>query len=260
MIVFLKKLIRSVYSWWVVNTAKRYYAQGSITVIGELEKAIEDKNWRAIRWVSYAIRKLNRTQGMPELLDQIALIKNTGLDSKRQFENLLTEIHAACFLSKTLGEAVLEVESRSNKVKSPYAKANKFCDIKTLANGDELYYEVKDASSETTTIYQKNGVIHFEPMDDDKVERWIKNQTKEADECGAHYLICRVPVWQEDASDTEEFYKEWLKRVMKTQFRIQRHVSRQEIIVKTNFSISSHLKGIYILKAFGYVKILWGDS
>ena len=240
-----------------MNTVEKYYSQQSVAVTGELKKAIEDKEYKTLIWVRYAIRNLIKTKGMPEVLKQLARIKITGVESKRQFKNLLTEIHAACFLSKTLGETVLEVESKSHKVKSPYAKPNKACDIKTLANDEELYYEVKDASSEITNSYQKNGVTYFEPMEGDKVEQWLKNQTKEADRCGANYLICRVPVWRQDASNTEEFYYKWLNEVMKKLFIIQCRLSKQKIIVKTSLSVSPHLKGIYILKAFGHIKVLF---
>ncbi len=119
-----------------------------------------------------------------------------------------------------------------------------------------MYYEVKDASSEITTSYKKNGVTHFEPSGDDKVERWIKDQVKEADKCGANYLICRVPVWLEDTTSIEDFYQDWVNRIFKTLFQVKRRLSECELIVKPNFSISPYMRGIYLLKAFGHIKVL----
>jgi DNA polymerase III delta subunit len=148
-----------------------------VPVTGELEAAITDRNFKTLRWVSYAIQHLTRAAGLTELLDDLASVTKTGSDSERRFENLLTEIHAASFLSDTLNETVLEVESRAHKVESPHANPNKSCDIKTATNGNNVYYEVKNSSSEITTSYEKRGVIYFKPIDDRKLEQWIKEKT-----------------------------------------------------------------------------------
>lgn len=235
------------------STVKRYYEKRSVQVTGELEAAVEDMNFKALRWVNYAIRYLASVEGMTELLDQLASVKRTGSDSERQFNNRLTEIHAASFLSSVINETVLEVESKSHNVRSPYAVHNRYCDIKTAKDGNKLYYEVKDSSSEITTSYEKHGSAYFKPMDDQKVEQWIKDQTKKADKCGANYLICNVPVWS--VENKSKFYKEWVNRIMKKHFCITQKKTKRELIASPTFSVSSHVRGVYILTAFGYIKI-----
>ncbi len=241
-----------------INFIENYFKDRSITVIGELVKAFENNNLKTLKWVEYAIKNFSKTKGMDELLAQLAGIEISGTGSERIFKNLLTEIHAACFLSKTLGEIVLEVDSKSNDVISSYRSSQEQqCDIKSsTAKGDIYYYEVKDASSELESRYQRKGITHFNPMNDEKIEKWMKEKTKEAEKKGADFLICRVPVWLDLGEEDEE----WIDRIMGKKFKIQKRVSNQEIIVQPNFSVLSYLKGIYIIKEFRYIKVLFDIS
>ena len=257
MFTFVRRLLDRLYCWWLTETTDRYYRRRAITVNGELREAIYERNFKALRWVSYSIKRLINVKGMPDLLEELALIKKRGPDSERQFNNKLTELYAACFLNKMLGEKVLEIESRSNKIRSPFTNNEKYCDLKTSVGEEEFYYEVKDASSEITSSCIENGETFFDRMDDKKVERWIKDQTKEADKCGANYLICRVPVWLNDATNVEDFYLSWVNRIFKTLFQVKQRVSTRELVVKPNFNISFHMKGIYLVKAFGHIKVVF---
>jgi len=237
-----------------MNSIEKYYKDRSIDIVGELAQRIEKKNYKTLKYIKCAINNLNDVRGMSELLKQLALIEVTGNNSKIIFKNSLTEIHAACFLSKTLGEKVLEVDSKSNAVISPHGESNKQCDIKTSnAIGEINYYEVKDASSEQMSCEEKKGNTYFVPMGDEEVEQWMKNKVKVAVRKGANYLICRVPKW----GDFNEADEDWLDRVLNERFIMQKRLNNYEIIVKANFTVPSYLKGMYILKPSWYQKILF---
>jgi hypothetical protein len=127
--------------------------------------------------------------------------------------------------------------------------------MKATKNGSPLYYEVKDSSSEITTSYEKHGAIYFDPMDDQKVEQWIKEKTEDADRRGANFLICRVPVWSGKFADENEFYGDWGNRIMKQHFLTKKRIGPQEFLVRPTFRIASHVQGVYILKKFGHIRI-----
>ncbi len=240
----------------MLKTIENYYANNNISIIGELKEAIDSGNTKACCWVKDSIISLVDVKGMPEFLAQLASININGCESERQFDNSLTELHAANFLAQELNENVVGIESKSHKIKSPFSKKNKYCDIKTKINEDEIFYEVKDASSEKMSSYKEKNVIHFEPMSDEKVEQWIKNKLKEVDLCGANYLICRVPIWLEDHTKEEDFYLKWREQVFRNLFEILQIKSKNEFYVAANFSLSSHVKGFYIIKSFGYIKMM----
>ncbi len=237
---------------------QKYYKKNNISPLGRLKEDINNRNEKALRYIDYAIKNLLNVVGIKDKLREIALIKKSGNEGERIYHNSIMELHDMFFVHNVLKLNILEVDSRTNDILSPYRKIERSCDIKACDATDTYYFESKDASSEIMTVYQKNGGEYFTPTDDNKIERWIANKSKEADEKGANYLICRVPVWVYDVYQQEkEFYDKWAERIFKNSFTIKSKTSKNETIISPRIQLSSDFKGIYVIKEFGYLK--FGD-
>jgi len=236
----------------------RYYARKQgIAISGHLKQDLDRRNYKALKWVVYALRRNRRIPGVIESFEDLSTVNIKDNDTARIYHNSLTELHALCFVEKSLGFRVTELESRSRKIHSPFREKNeKSCDIKALDNGGvEHYFEVKDASRETMTQKRENDNIFFSPSTEEEIENWIKSQTVESGVCGAQYLICRVPFWSCTDLSKEYFLDEWPKSIFKRHFTIRSEQGSGNYGLSTNFNRSRSLLGIYVLKEFAYLSL-----
>lgn len=229
---------------------RRYYKKQSISISNQdLLSDIRKTELKALSHISYVIKHLNDVTGIDGKLNDIALINKKGFELERIYNNILTEIHAIHFLHDTLKYKIIEVESSSNKkVTSPHGQGNKICDIKAFDGMNEIYFEVKDASSELTTAsINKNCVTRFTPMLDNNIRQWVRSKMEEALDKGANYLICRVPAWGSNNN-----LSKWAERVFKK--LISYKINENEFKLKT-FNSKTYFKGIYIIKTEGWIKL-----
>ncbi len=222
-----------------------YYNNQNIKIINWMKKDIDENNHLALFYVEYAIKNLMNIKGVKDLLKDISEIEETEIKGERIYHNSIMELHAIYFVDKTLKLRILEVESKNNTILSPNRKGDKSCDIKALNCNKNCYFESKDASSEITTSYVRGEMVHFTPMFEEQIKKWIQYKTEKADDKGANYLICRVPVWRSE----EEFYNQWADRII----NIKKKISRNNFIVEIPFKVSPTFKGIYIIKPDRYL-------
>lgn len=224
-----------------------YYRNSNILPIGKLKKDLDSKNVPALKYVVYLIKHLLQVKGVNDLLRDIALIPQGGNESKRIYRNSMMQFHAIYFVHKTLHLYVLEVESNSNKILSPYRKGDKSCDIKARDSKHDYYFEAKDSSAEIISEHENNGAVFFTPMDgENEIEKWIMRQTLAADRKGANYLICRVDVWGVTPSKRESLV-EWIDSIFGEHFIIGNKDNLHQIVVSPKCQLSHHFKGIYVI-------------
>lgn len=223
-----------------------YYKNNNILPIGELKKDIDHKNMQALQYVVYLIKYLLQVKGVNDLLRDIALIQQDGNEGERIYRNSIMQLHAIYFVHKTLRLHLLEVESNSNKILSPYRNGDKSCDIKARDSKQDYYFESKDSSSEIISEHGNDDEVYFTRMDDDKIEKWILRQTLAADRKGANYLICRVDVWNVTPSESESLVS-WIDSIFKDHFIIVNKDNLHQIVVSPKHQLSPHFKGIYVL-------------
>ncbi len=229
-----------------------YYSENGIEVIGPLAKAIATDEFKALRYVEHAIEQLASVPGMGELLRDLARIQKDGNEGERIYYNSLTQLHAAGFAHKELKLRVLAVESRSQQVLSPRKAGDKSCDFKASDGSREYFFETKDASAETMSQSRYDGAIHYTPMGEEEIGPWIVKRCREADEKGADYLICRVPVWVSGWEEEEqEFYDKWIRKV----FKVKAQPAKHKVVIAKPEGLSGQFKGVYIVKAFGYLRL-----
>ena len=251
-LLFINRVFSFLRPFFMKKTIQKYYQDRSINVVGLLKNHIEESNEKALRYIKYAIKNLLGVKGVEQLLEHVAQVVKPGNEGERIYYNSLMELHAIYFVHNSLKLAVLEVESRTNKVLSPNRKGDKSCDIKATNSVRDYYFESKDASSEIMTSYEDRGHTFYTPMDDDEIREWVIRKSKEANEKGANYLVCRVPVWVPDAGLAKrDFYNEWITRV----FEIKQKISRNSFVITLPIRLSSNFEGIYIIKEFGYLKL-----
>lgn len=223
-----------------------YYKSNNILPIGELKKDIDGKNVQALKYVVYLIKHMLHVNGVSDLLRDIALIQLGGNEGKRIYRNSIMQLHAIYFIHKALRFHVLEVESNSNKILSPYRKGDKSCDIKARDSKHDYYYESKDSSAEIISEYKHDDAVHFEPIDEGGIEKWIWRQALAAGGKGANYLICRVDVWGVAPSKKESLFS-WIDSIFKDYFIIKNKDNLHQIIVSPKQQLSPYFRGIYIL-------------
>ncbi len=227
-----------------------YYSERGIEVVGPLAEAIATDNFRALRHVEYAIEHLASVSGMGELLRDLARIQKDGNHGKRIYLNSLTQLHAVGFAHKELKLHIQAVEAINQPVLSPRRIGDKSCDFRASDGHEESYFETKDSSAETMSEHRIKGIIHFDPMNERKIGDWIINRCRNAEKKGADYLICRVPVWDNWEEEEREFYGKWIREV----FEVKSQPDKNEVVISRP-SGTGQLKGIYIIKAFGYLRI-----
>jgi len=234
------------------RTIETYYQESGIEIIGHLAEDIAMDGFKALRHVEYAIAQLATVPGMRELLRDLARVEKDGNDGERIYLNSLTQLHSVGFSHKELKLQVLAVESKSWAVLSPRRIGDKSCDFKASDGGRGYFFETKDASAETMSQARYGGAIHYTPMGEEEIGPWIIKRCRDAEEKGADYLICRVPVWVQGWEEEEqEFYDKWIRKV----FKIKEQPSKHEVIISKPEELSSQFKGVYIIKSFGYLKL-----
>jgi len=202
--------------------------------------------------VEYAIEHLTSVPGMGELLRDLARIQKDGNDGERIYDNSLTQLHAVGFAHKELKLQIVAVESKSQQVLSPRRTGDKSCDFKASDGSREYFFETKDASSETMSQSQDGDFIDYTPMGEEEIGPWIIKRCRDAEEKGADYLICRVPLWVRGWEEEEqEFYDKWIRKV----FKVKAQPAKHEVIISNPEGLSDQFSGVYIIKAFGYLRI-----
>lgn len=234
----------------------KYYRERGVELGSYLAQDLVKRNARALRYVSYAINNLECVKGVRYLLSELALITNSGIneqnDPYREYHNKIMELHSLYFVNQQLGLLITEVESKRTKVKAPNRIGNKTCDLCAYDGQDTIYFEAKDASSEITSQYEKNGYTHFEPMSEEKINMWITEKCKEAIEKGANYLCCRVPMWMSpDESKRPNKYSRWVKTIYPDAQKIAHNQFQIDLKLDT---IPFFFRGFYVIKSWGYLK------
>jgi len=144
---------------------EEYLKDHSITPVGYLSKDLTENNWKALRFPAYAINNLAYLKYLPEKIKEIATIEIKNNQTKSRYYNLLTEFFGAWFISDTLGLHVNQIEySPTFKIISPHSLANKSCDIMVKERKSNIYFEVKDMSSQTLSAYPDDvfpDIKHF---------------------------------------------------------------------------------------------------
>lgn len=161
---FTSGILRRLRSFLIAKSLQRYYSKQKIKPIGGLRKDLQKRNVKALRYINYVARNLVSVKGISELLREIALISQSGNEGERIYHNSLMELHAIYFVHNVLDFKILEVESRKNKIFSPFTKKDKSCDIKAEFQGSVYYFESKDASVEITTQHTLEDFIEFYPQ------------------------------------------------------------------------------------------------
>jgi len=131
---------------------------------------------------------------------------------------------------------------------TPLGAKNKSCDILARRGDKRYYFESKDSSSEITT---RDSNDCFTPLMREDAVKWIKKKAKEADVKGANYLICRLSNW----TDKNRFPDEWIKTI----FIDAKKISNKNYQISTFNKKLKLLRGLYLIKPYGYVKITFSS-
>ncbi len=233
------------------DNALAYYTDKNIEIHYWLREDITENNIKALCYVDYAINHLLAVKGIPQLLHDIALIEKPDNNGKGKYYNALTEFFGIYFVHNVLKLTISEVQSNRNRILSPHRRRkDTSCDIKATDSLRDYYFEIKDSTSQITSSEIKNGIEYFTPVFEDDAFRWILDQCKKADQKGANYLLCRVPVWNYRADDKDFFFK-WLSN----EFQITDRPSDNEVVITLPFQTSKSFEGIYIIKPYGHMKL-----
>jgi hypothetical protein len=187
---YLHRLIAPIYA----RTVNNYYKGKGIQIQGHLK--CEMTNRRVLKFVAYACKRAENILGMPRLLEKIVKIPARDNRTYEQFHNLLVEFHMLKFAEKQLRIIILEVEHESHQIFSPRRKKNTLsCDMLGLMNRQQVYLEAKDSSSETKNAEEYHGFMMSTPKNAYQHLQWIRNKVYDAEQKGADYLVCKVPMW-----------------------------------------------------------------
>jgi len=210
----------------------KYYRNEGLTPGSFLARDLKNKNMLALSLIEYAVKHLIAINGISNLLRETALVDKPGNEGLRIYHNYLQQFHAIYFTRNKLRHRILEVESKNNKIISPFGQSNKSCDIKTCKAGRDFYFDSKDRSS---IFYASNSDLPKFKTEEDEAGRWIINMSKDADLKGANYLICRPDFYVEfclsPAEQEHDFYYRWIMEVCKKHFPISKRISKNVIVV-----------------------------
>lgn len=231
---------------------EEYLKDHSITPVGYLAKDLTRNNWKALRFPAYAISNLAYLKYLPEKIKEIATVEIENNQTKSRYYNLLTEFFGAWFISDTLGLHVNQIEysrSRASKIKSPHCSTDKSCDIMVSERNSDIYFEVKDMSSQTLSKYPDNefpDFVHLTPPTPRGKKGFIQNQINEAVKKGANFLICRIPAWS--TAGKPAFGTKWLKQI----FPVKK-IGDKEFQIEGHEKLPNFFQGVYLIKNRRYL-------
>ena len=245
-----------------------------------LADALEEHNECVIGHIRYALQQFGHLPNLSSLLREIAEEDGDSREGERRFRNRLTVLFAARGIEETLKLRVMAIESKEQLLHSPHlgsaircaSAAAPSCDIKVSDGSRDLFFEVKDNSSELTSgylIYPEaklrrkfnlspedilpwvvaRGPRFFNPATIKSVRKWLLAQLKEAHRKGADYLMCRTPLGIDHYS--EQFDADWVNKL----FPIRRQISPTEFEVELAHRVPPHLKAIHIIKRVGNITL-----
>jgi len=226
---------------------EEYFRKESLRLAQDTHLAhdLERDNWRALRFLAYAIQNLPSLQSIKKKLVELASIVRGGNQSESSYHNCLAEFHAIWFVSYRLGLEVTALECRSASIRSPNRRGNHSCDLLARRRSTDIYFEVKDLSSETLSQYEDqrvaDGAVFFEPSSPDAIRKWIHKMLRESFKKGSDYLICRVPVWS--SLGVPGFGERWVRTI----FRDVKKLSASDYVVGVRVNVPSFFKGVYFI-------------
>lgn len=233
------------------KTIYDYYKLQKIKVRGYLQEDINLRNNKSLVYIDYCINNLQDISGIKQLLEDLASMDASGNNAYRIYHNSIVEMDGIFHVHAVFKQKIKEVESSSNKILSPRRVGEKSCDIKAEENGREIYYESKDASVEITSRWTKGEFQHWTPMSAYQIEKWVLRKISDADQKGADYLLCKVPMWKRMTERVDiNTWDDWAKKTFKNLTQIG----------PAHFKINNpelsaiKLKGFYILKSKGAIK------
>jgi len=211
-----------------------------------LAEDCECGNWRALRFPAYAIQHLRHLQNLKQCFLELANITRDSNESESRYYNQLTEFHAVWFASYTLKLNVVAMEHKSSPIRSPNCQNDCSCDILAKAKRSDVYFEVKDLSSETLTQHEDDSisqdVVFFDPsLPSRRQHKWVNKMLRKSFIKGANYLICRIPVWSPFGD--RGFGTRWLHEI----FGNVQQLSYREYILSTKSKVPDFFKGVYLI-------------
>lgn len=211
-----------------------------------LAKDLQSNNWLELRFPAYAIQYLPNLRNLKECFTELANIQKENNESESRYNNLIAEFHAVWFISHTLRFNVITIEHKSCPILSPNRKGDRSCDILAQTNRTNLYFEVKDLSSETLTQSEgsldSDGLVYFNPsLPSRRQGDWINKMLRKSFCKGANYLICRIPVWS--SYHVPGFGIRWVNKI----FGNARKLSNREYVITIQLNVPNFFKGVYLM-------------
>jgi hypothetical protein len=224
-----------------------FCVEHKIPIGAAVREAFLDRHFAA-ELIAFAISLAKA--GVPGALEQVKNVvasETSNADLQRQYENKLTEVFAAWFLSTKRGYHVKAIETKACPIRSPHAlNVNKSCDLLVEHGSNEVFCEVKDFSSELLRRYN-SGKRGYDPASDKQKRSWIEEKIQESIQKGAQYLLARLPVWE----SAETTGVEAIQAILGSH-TVQ---SPSEITIEVTFAIPDWFKGVYLIKPAAYVHV-----
>jgi hypothetical protein len=225
-------------------TVEAYLSAKGIEPRGYLARSIRKNHTWELAFIASAIDRLRHLPNLEEKIRELAAIELGTTQAESRYQNARAEFIGIWHVAENLGFYVAEIESRSNKIVSPYSTRGRSCDIRATHESGDYYFEAKESSAETLSLVPITGEKHgrrFDPVHPKQLRRWIESQIKICSEKGANFCIARVPSL--GPIDCDVFSDEWLGDV----FPSRKRISVQEWLVETSKVIPGFFEGAYLI-------------
>ncbi len=194
-----------------------YLSVKLIEAEGHFKEALQDDEGLAWRYPAFAVRRFSSHPTLVEKLRLLCQCRGTNEnDVERNYQNQLVEFHALYALTALMGYQFMGWDMPSGK---PTADPGKNCDLALMKEGEEVFADAKDCSSEILTKYQVEHeiageikcVTHYTP----KVELvgWLAGLINGAGKKGADVIVCHVPAWGLEGFDSRRL-REYLNSIL----------------------------------------------
>lgn len=235
---------------------------------------LERRNQLVLKHVQFALHHFGHLPNLAEVLEPLVTESGDWRMGRRRFQNQLTQLFAAFILTQELGYSIEGLESKETRHVSPFVRRFQSkpnppsCDILAKKNGKLYFAEVKEMSKEMSKKIESAyavpdswqarnnpnfaafrakypddpGFCFFTPTALDEIRVWIGNQVGDAVRKGAHYLICKVPVWSDHANGRLD--ADWVAEVFPGSYQI----GPQQFVSARRSLPSQFFVGVYVIK------------
>lgn len=164
-----------------------------IAVEGHFRDAL-DNSGLAWKYPAFAVKHYPSDPLLIEKLRLLCQVRGNGNNVERHYQNQLVEFHALYASVALMGYRFEGWDKPSGKTG---VDPQKNCDLALMRDGERLFADAKDVSSEIFSMSEIPGRPGYK-MFDPKVEltAWVKRQISNVEEKGADFLICHTPGWE----------------------------------------------------------------